>query len=82
LLKKIVLKQEIKSQITGVEKITLAFKQHKKEQPFGLFHISQYTGITSGGYLSNLVKTMIMNGVLEKVDCPQCLSIPTYRLVG
>ena len=68
--------------MTGREKIRLAFKQHKKKQPFGMFHISKYTELPSGGYLSNLVKSMVMDGVLEKVDCPQCLSISTYRLVG
>ena len=82
LLKKITLKQEIKPEISGREKIRIAFKQHKKEQPFGLFHISKYTGIMSGGYLSQLIKNMVLDGELEKLDCPQCLSISTYRLVG
>jgi len=72
----------MKPNVGGKEKVRLAFKQHKKKQPFGMFHISRYSGLPSGGYLSNLVKTLVMDGELEKVDCPQCLSIPTYRLVG
>ena len=46
-----------------------------------MYLLSYYTGITSGGSFSNLIKGMVMNRILDKSDCPCCKSAYVYRLV-
>ena len=81
MLKKIILKSENKFIPSSDEKVIHALKEHGKKSGLSMYLLSYYTGITSGGSFSNLIKGMIMNRILDKSDCPCCKSAYVYRLV-
>jgi len=67
--------------ITNEEKIITMFKKYRKKQPLSLFYISYYTGISSGGHLTQSIRNLVKDGYLKKDDCPHCNGASVYYLV-
>ena len=78
---RITLKTEHVTVITGREKVLLAFKKNKKIKYMSMFLIGKHTGVISGGYLTNIVKELCLDGLLTKSDCPTCNTASVYQLV-
>ena len=80
-MRRIILKAESAVVETGKDKVLGAFIKNKKIKYMSIFLIGKYTGIVSGGYLTNIVKELCFDGILKKSDCPTCNTASVYRLV-
>ena len=80
-MRKITLKSEPVIAETGKDKVLGAFIRNKKIKCMSVFLIGKYSNITSGGYLTNIVKELCFDGILTKSDCPTCQTASVYQLV-
>lgn len=65
----------------GRIRVIQSMKKNKKKLPLSAMLIGRYSGITSGGYLSSILKGLVLDNILSKGDCPQCNCVAVYRLV-
>ena len=70
-----------KVQKSGRNKVIEAMLKNRKKLPLSTQLIGRYAHITSGGYLSTIIKDLVLDGILKKLDCPQCNCIDVYHLV-